>query len=75
VRKPQPVNKTVVCSICGLDWEKHGKAPTMEKCVALLKAELAKRTLPNQFYHQTSGAIPLNVRGIPLGGDELGKAS
>lgn len=42
---PRPVNKHVVCSVCGLDWERHGKNPTTEKCVELLKADLASEKL------------------------------
>ena len=41
--KPEPISKHVVCSCCGLNWEAHGPKPTMEKCVELLKAEVAKR--------------------------------
>jgi hypothetical protein len=39
--EPQPLN--IVCSACGLDWEKHGKKPTPADCIKLFKAELAKR--------------------------------
>jgi hypothetical protein len=45
MKKPEPINKHIVCSLCGLDWEKHGANPTIEKCVGLLKAELASRPL------------------------------
>lgn len=47
-RKPEPVNKLVVCSMCGLDWARHGASPTAEKCVELLKADIAKR--PSHVY-------------------------
>lgn len=40
---PQPVPVTTVCSMCGLGWELHGKTPTTEDCIRLLKIELAKR--------------------------------
>jgi hypothetical protein len=41
---PTPVPVTTVCSICEMPWEEHGTTPTLENCVALLKAalELAK---------------------------------
>jgi hypothetical protein len=48
--KPKPIAKHVVCSECGLSWEKHKERmktseaePKPEDCIALLKAELAKR--------------------------------
>jgi hypothetical protein len=53
MKKPEPINKHIVCSLCGLDWEKHGEKPVIEKCVELLKAELAKR--PPVFRPQTFG--------------------
>lgn len=40
---PQPVPVTTICSMCGLGWELHGKTPTTEDCIRLLKIELAKR--------------------------------
>lgn len=45
---PAPVVVTTVCSMCGLDWERHGADPTTEDCIRLLKAELARRpvTIP-----------------------------
>lgn len=62
-KKPEPVNKHIVCSVCGLEWEKHGSAPTVEKCVELLKAELvAARRHP--YWQQTSSAAPFfNIPG------------
>lgn len=45
--KPSPVSRLTVCSVCGLDWDRHTKdrktAPTADVCIRLLKAELAKR--------------------------------
>lgn len=41
--KPEPKTIKVVCTACGLDWGAHGAKPTLAKCVALLKAELAKK--------------------------------
>ena len=43
VKKPKPVNQNVVCSECGQPWDKHTdrtKEPTLEDCVAILKAAL-----------------------------------
>lgn len=42
-KKPAPIAKNVVCSCCGLAWDRHGKEPGVDKCVELLKADLAKR--------------------------------
>jgi hypothetical protein len=51
--KPKPVSKHVVCSVCGLDWDRHpkkkDKEPTLEACVELLKAELASRPRLQQW--------------------------
>ena len=48
-RKPKPISTSVVCSECGLPWDKHSTAEdeevTLASCVGLLKAELAKRPL------------------------------
>jgi hypothetical protein len=50
MKKPQPKSVNIVCSVCGLAWDRHksekDKEPTLESCVALLKEELAKRPLP-----------------------------
>lgn len=52
--KPKPVAKLVVCSECGLAWDRHTAGrktdPTPDVCVGLLKADLAKRpSYPNQI--------------------------
>jgi hypothetical protein len=41
VKTPKPTTKETVCDLCGLDWNRHGKNPTAEKCIELLKADLA----------------------------------
>jgi hypothetical protein len=41
--KPEPVPVTTICSVCGLSWHDHGKDPTTDDCIRLLKAELAKK--------------------------------
>jgi hypothetical protein len=38
--KPQPRVITEVCSLCGLDWKRHGKEPTSDKCIELLLQEV-----------------------------------
>ena len=50
--KPEPISKYIVCSLCGMNWDEHGEKPTAEKCVELLKAEMAKRPRYQQIYHQ-----------------------
>ena len=52
---PQPKTIKVVCSECGLDWEAHGPNPSLEKCVELLKAELAHRPTPSRPYQGWTG--------------------
>lgn len=42
-KKPEPISNHIVCSVCGMNWEKHGPEPTLERCVELLKAELKTR--------------------------------
>lgn len=39
-RKPQPRVVSEVCSLCGLDWKRHGKTPTTETCIELLLDEV-----------------------------------
>jgi hypothetical protein len=60
---PTPVPVTTVCSICEMPWDEHGKKPTLENCVALLKAalELAKVSpyvTPGPSAGQPSPRIP-----------------
>ncbi len=47
---PEPVIVSEVCSLCGLDWKRHGKKPTSEKCVELLLDEV--RRLNAQLAHR-----------------------
>jgi len=46
--KPEPISKYIVCSECGLSWENH-KKKSIDECVRLLKAELARRPRLNQY--------------------------
>jgi len=39
--KPKAVTTVQVCSLCGLDWKRHGENPTTDDCIALLRADLA----------------------------------
>jgi hypothetical protein len=49
--KPEPVAVTTICSVCGLSWLGHGKDPTTDDCIRLLKEELATRpiTVPQPY--------------------------
>lgn len=38
--KPHPIVVSQVCSLCGLDWPRHGDSPTGKTCIDLLKADL-----------------------------------
>lgn len=69
--KPSPKAINVVCSECGLSWEKHtaGRktAPTADVCIRLLKAELAARPrFSSNNYPQTASNATSNLtaRGI-----------
>ncbi len=70
--KPEPVPQHVVCSMCGLDWGKHGNNPGLEMCIALLKKELASR--PQVRTWQSGGqVIPINSDyTISLGNSSTG---
>lgn len=39
-RKPEPQVVSTICSLCGLDWERHGAEPTSETCIELLLGEV-----------------------------------
>ena len=52
MKKPEPQPLNIVCSNCGLDWNRHGDKPTVEKCIELLKGDLARekaRTAPRPY--------------------------
>lgn len=45
---PKPVPREIVCSECGLPWDRHvlatgARTMSLAECVRLLKAELASR--------------------------------
>jgi len=45
MKTPEPKPTAIVCSVCGLEWKRHGKTPTLEKCIELLKAEVARKPI------------------------------
>lgn len=48
-KKPSPVHTETVCSVCGLDWDRHGDEPTTDTCIELLRGDLDReraRTTP-----------------------------
>jgi hypothetical protein len=51
---PTPVPVATVCSICEMPWEEHGTKPTLENCVALLKAALELEKLSVKTWEPTS---------------------
>lgn len=55
MKKPTARVVSEVCSLCGLDWKRHGDAPTVETCVELLLAEV--RALNAQVAHRPTPAI------------------
>ncbi len=61
VSAPRPKIVKQVCSLCGLDWKDHGKAPTAETCVKLLLDEV--RSLNAQLAHRP--AYPVSRPFIP----------
>jgi hypothetical protein len=63
-RRPKPRHVQTVCDICGLDWKRHGRAPTVEKCIELLKADLAaeqRRATPLPPYAPLPYPVPYPV--------------
>lgn len=44
--KPTAIPSAHKCSLCDLDWKRHGEKPTVEKCVELLKAECSRLRNP-----------------------------
>lgn len=40
-KKPEARVVSEVCSMCGLDWARHGAKPTTETCIRLLASDLA----------------------------------
>lgn len=40
-KKPEARVVSEVCSMCGLDWKRHGRTPTTETCIRLLASDLA----------------------------------
>lgn len=59
--QPKAVVKSKVCSECGLDWARHGAKPTLDDCVKLLKADLAKRPSYANISGSSAGGWPFYV--------------
>jgi hypothetical protein len=77
--KPEPKPTGIVCSVCSQAWEKHVTAKldedvTLEDCVRVLKAELAAFRQRGQIYQQSSQSGWPQASGIPLAGNQIGKA-
>lgn len=65
--KPEPVATAYKCAVCGLDWKAHPQfsdlekkkpkgSPTLEDCVTLLKAEVARLSKP-KFVNEVTGPM------------------
>lgn len=50
MKKPTPKTVKQVCTLCGLDWGRHGENPTTDTCVALLLEEI--KSLNAQLAHR-----------------------
>ena len=66
---PTPIPSAHKCSVCDLDWKRHGEKPTLEKCVELLKAECARLRNPNPLWMEVTGKpwsleSNLSVKGL-----------
>lgn len=65
---PKPVPREIVCSECGLPWDRHvlatgAKTMSLAECVRLLKAELASRpawTYTSNTYPSMGGYTIIN---------------
>jgi hypothetical protein len=55
--KPEPITTARICSMCGEAWNRHPENPTVEDCVALLKAELG---------YERSRAHPVWINPAPM---------
>lgn len=62
-RKPTPEHVKTVCSLCGLDWDKHPDEPTVYDCIELLKVAANKpprvEYVPYYPYWWTKPEAPL----------------
>jgi hypothetical protein len=72
--KPEPKPTNVVCTVCGLDWKAHEQnstaakkrtTVTLEDCVRVLKAELARRPKQNPWVGVSGTGWPPAVYGLP----------
>jgi hypothetical protein len=67
MKKPEPKPTAIVCTLCGLGWDRHEKLmktktekPTAETCVELLKADLAARPRYAPAFSGTGITWPAN---------------
>lgn len=58
--KPHPVVVSQECSVCGLEWSRHGDSPTAKTCIDLLRADVsaARIQLANRPYAQPITLLP-----------------
>src|SRR5208282_2469717 len=63
-RKPEPIAVETVCSVCGLDWKRHGKNPTTDDCIRLLKQELLNRPLTKPYPYPVP--VPVSPYPVPV---------
>lgn len=69
--KPEPKTVKVVCTVCGLDWDKHTQTRRadvpLDECVRLLKLELAAARATHWPINTTGGNYsfyPVTSSGI-----------
>ena len=62
--KPVAVPTAYKCSVCDLPWDKHGEKPTLQRCVDLLKMEVARLRTPNWGMESTGKTYVTNVSNI-----------
>lgn len=58
--RPTPVITSEICSVCGLDWARHGDKPTAKTCIDLLRADAsaARVALANRPFVQPIPYLP-----------------
>lgn len=65
MKKPEPTPISVVCTLCGLAWDRHPDKATALDCIDLLKADLASNWSWTGGWTQstevTGGSVPINI--------------
>jgi hypothetical protein len=66
-KKPEAVPVNTVCSVCGVDWKRHGVNPTTDDCIRLLKEdiEILKRDLSHERVKSPYVPVPVPYRPEP----------